>query len=245
LTSHDFLFYAFSAVAIAAALACALRADLARAATAALVGGAAMTVLLGLAAAPVPATLVGACVLAGYTTWQRSDALPQPAVDDASTLASRLRSAALVAAFFAIAARSILIVRWSFVETAPHPVSFAGLPPVSLTHYLIVALVLFAIGLFAAISRRTVAGVGLGLAHVAVATVLALASVSRFVGDSGEAAGLAALAAVAAMAAGAATIRVAAAAGDLLRSSDAAWRVAGSLSTVLAGLTLALLATAW
>jgi hypothetical protein len=43
----------------------------------------------------------------------------------------------------------------------------------------------------------------------------------------------------------ASTVRVAARAGELVRSSDVAWRVAGTVSTALAGVTLALLVTAW
>lgn len=244
MTSHDFLFYLFALAAIAAALLAAMRADLSRAAGAALVGGTAIAGLLGLAAALLPASLVGACVVAGYAARQRAGAGTEPALDAASTLASRLRAAALVAAFFAIAVRSVLIVRWPFAE-AGRGASLAGLPSVALTHFVVVSLVLVAIGFYAAIVRRSIAGVGLGLATVSAGVVLMLASVSRFVGEAGEASQLAAVAAVFAAATGVATLRTASGCGDLLRSSDTAWRVAGSLQTLLAGVALALLATAW
>jgi hypothetical protein len=243
-TSHDFLFYFLSLTAVGAALVSAIRADLSRAADAALVGGAAVAGLLGLASAPLPASLLGACVFAGYAARSRARQLAEPALDSASTLPSRLRAAALVAAFFAIAVRTVLIVRWPFAE-AGRGAAQAGLPAVALTHFVVVSLVLVAIGFYAAIVRRSVAGVGLGLAAATAAVVLMLASASRFVGEAGDASHLAAVVAVFAAATGMATLRVASGCGDLLRSSDAAWRVAGSLQAVLAGVALALLATAW
>jgi hypothetical protein len=243
-TGYDVLFYLFSLTAVGAALVSAIRADLSRAVGAALVGGTAVAGLLGLAAAPLPATLVGACVVAAYAARRRAVAAAEPAFDAASTLASRLRAASLVAAFFAIAVRAVLIVSWPFAE-AGRGATLAGLPPVALTHFVVVALVLVAIGFYAAIVRRSVAGVGLGLATASAAVVLMLASVSRFVGEAGEAVHLAAVAAVFAAATGVAVLRTASSCGDLLRSSDTAWRVAGSLQALLAGVALALLATAW
>jgi hypothetical protein len=247
-TSHDFLFYFLSLAAVGAALLTAIRADLTRAADAALVGGAAVAGLLGLASAPLPASLLGACVFAGYAARSRARPpaalLAEPALDSASTLPSRLRAAALVAAFFAIAVRSVLIVRWPFADAGTGAAP-AGLPAVALTHFVVVSLVLTAIGFYAAIVRRSVAGVGLGLATASAAVVLVLASVSRFVGEAGDASHLAAVVAVLATATGAATLRVASGCGDLLRGSDAAWRAAGAVQAVLAGVALALLATAW
>jgi hypothetical protein len=242
MSGHDVLFYLFSLAAVGSALVSALRADLFRAAAAALLGGAAVTGLLGLAAAPLCATITGACVVAGYAAIRRAGVPAGPAVDAASTLASRLQSAALVAAFFAIAARSVLIVRWPFVEDARRATAVA-LPPVALTHFVVVALALLSTGLFAALVRRSVAGVGLGLATASAAVVLMLASASRFVGQSGEAGQLAAVVAVLAAATGTATLRLGN--GNLLGGSDAAWRAVGNLQAVLAGVTLALLASAW
>ncbi len=244
MTSHDFLFYTFSLVSVGAALGSALRADLRGAATASLATGAALAVLLGLAAAPVAATLVGACVFAGHAIRHRAAYAAEPAIDAASTLTSRLRTAALLLAFFVIAARAVLIVRWPLAKAAVSATA-AGVSSVALAHYLLVALALLTIGLFAAITRRSVAGVALGLATASGAAVLALAAASRFVGANGEAAQLAAVVVAITAAAGLATERIARGCSELLRSSEVAWRVAGSLSTVVAGVTLALLATAW
>jgi hypothetical protein len=245
-SGHDVVFYVLSLAAVGAALASALRADLSKAGKAALAEGAALAGLLGLASAPAVAALAGLGIVLGYAAMTRGveePAAAEAAFDDAATLAGRLRTAALVAAFFIVTARSVLIVSWPFAHLPTRTAAAAA--PVALAHFLVVSLLLVSIGFFAVISRRTIAGVGLGLASASGGAALALASVSRFVGSSGEAAQLAALVVV--FAAGAALIAVRAMGGgrDFVRSSDTAWNVAGSLSAVLAGVTLALLATAW
>jgi hypothetical protein len=254
-SAHDVVFYALSLAAVGAALVAGRTAGLSKACKAGLIEGAALAGLLGLASAPAAAALTGSCVVLGYAAMKRSErgtaAGVEPAtfasrdapLDDAATLASRLRTAALVTAFFVIAARSVLIVSWPFAHAAPR--AAAAIPSAALANFLVVSLLLVSIGFFSAISRRTVAGVGLGLLGASGGVALALASASRFVASGGEAAPLAALVVVIAAGATAITVRAAGGGGDLARSSDTAWNVAGSLSAVLAGVTLALLATAW
>jgi len=174
-----------------------------------------------------------------------------PAAPDAIALASvgRVRAALLVLAFFVIALRAVLIVRWPLLAvptSAPGTAaSVAWIPAVSLPHYLVTVLVLFCVGVFAAVTRRSASGIGMGIALMHAAVAVGLCAAARFVGGGSDMEALAVTAVVVATIAAVTTYVADSREGSVARESEAAGVVATTFATVLGGVTLALLAGAW
>jgi len=253
----DLLFYLCALVALTGALSSALRHDLRRAARSLLAAAAAVTALLALLGAPLVAALLGAVVVAAFVVLQRkgvSISIPGPgpdmegvagSQDEASAPTGRVRAALLVLAFLVIASRVVLMARWPLLAVPAAPRAVTWLPAVSLPHYLVTALVLFGIGVFAAITRRTAAGVGMGIALMHAAVAVGIAAEAHFVGGGSEVQLLVALVVAFAAASAMAAASLGSRSGDFAHDSDAAKRIATGISTVMVGLTLALLAGAW
>jgi len=143
-------------------------------------------------------------------------------------------SVAVVLAFVVLISRAVLMARWPLLEKS-RVVSMVGLP-----HVLLAGLSLFSIGLLAAITRRSAAGIAIGVALMTEGAVLALVAVSHFVAGSEDGTMLAALVVV--LAAVAASIGLH---HERLKAGvPESGRVADGLLTVVAAVTLALLAGA-
>jgi NADH:ubiquinone oxidoreductase subunit 6 (subunit J)/NADH:ubiquinone oxidoreductase subunit K len=241
----DALFYLLALVALAGALSSALRRDLERAAQSLKTTGAGVAGLLALAGATLAASLLAVVVVAGHVLVSRRQGAGEVSIGGEAVPGGRVRASLLVLAFFVIVARVVLMVRWPAVAGAEVAAVASWVPPVGLPHYLVAALSLFCVGLFAAITRRSGAGVGMGVAVMQAAVTVAVATGAGFAADGSDARLLAASTVLLGCAVAAAAIRVGDRYGDFLHDSDTAQRIAIELSTVLAVVTLAMLAGAW
>jgi len=245
MSGGDALFYAFALVALGAALSSALRHDLHRAARSLKTAGIGVTGLLALAGASLAASLLGAVVIAGHAMLGRAQSTDDNAAGRDAVPGGRVRASLLVLAFLVIVARVVLMVRWPVVSTAAGAQGATWIPPVGLPHYLLAALALLCVGLFAAITRRSGAGIGMGVALMQAAAAVAIAAAAAF-SDGGSDARLLAAALIVLAAVGAtAAVRVGNRYDDFAHDSAAAQGVATGISVVLAGVTFALLAGSW
>lgn len=197
-----------------------------------------------------------ALVLLGGAVWWTRARADESAV--ATVSAGRLPAVLLAAAFLVMAVRAVLMVRWPLLASDATSTSGAWPGPAGLPHHLVVALVLFTVGLFAAATGRGPRAVGRGLTVMLVAAAVALASVVRFVGGQGDENLLVMLVVAASAATTWLSRRIVA--GRLAARNEATADSAGSVAAaersplpgvpatvlvVLAGVTLALLAGAW
>lgn len=256
MSTFDLMFYGLALLATCAALVGALAGDLRRASTGLLVVRAAMaalSVLLGLIA--VAAAQV-AVALATIALERRSRRGGSEDVLTADAPPRRWRAALPVLALFVLASRAVLMARWPILAAAPPaPVVVVALPlaTVGFPHCIVTALLVWSIGLFACTARRTADGIGIGVAIMGTAAVLAVVAISRFVSGAEEGRLLAVL--VVGLSALppwlAVLLRRAAsppASSSLHPEHDpgsTGARLAGTLSAVVAAIAVALLAVAW
>ena len=244
----DAFFYLLALAAVAGSLSAALAPGLRRAAWSLVFVSGTLAGLFALLGAPVVATLQAGVVIAAAAALEHF--APRHSGGEATATATdapvRLWRATLpVLALLVLLARAVLMARWPLsaaasASRATARAAFFGLPAVGLAHYLVTALLLFSIGLLASVTRRSVAGVAVGIQLMSGAAVLAIVAFAHSVGDGSDARMLAALV----VAVSALRCAVVARAGAIESPSIAAQRLAGALATVLAGLTLALLAGA-
>lgn len=99
---------------------------------------------------------------------------------DGHEFVRRAPAVVLLAAFFVLVLRALLIARWPLPSSGS--AAAAVLPTaLSLPHFLVTALVLFCLGMFAAATRRSVAGVEVGIRVMVGAVALTLVAFSCFV----------------------------------------------------------------
>ncbi len=194
MSGADLAFFVPALVAFSSALAAAVVAD-PRRATAALLAAAAAEAALACSLGAWDVAAVEALVVgAGAALWRRgatASAAGAPGARESATGARPRRgwSALLVVAFVALAARAVLMVRW------PDAASGAGrmpwLLPVGPAHHLLAQVLVFGAGWFAAITRREVLGIAIGMATMLAAAVTAIVAAGSFTGSATQASRLA------------------------------------------------------
>lgn len=236
LSAGDILFYALALSALAAAAVSALRASTAASARASLAGAVALALLWARAGAPGMAALQAALVAVAAAVLLLAPAAMQ---GDDGERARPLRSAAMpVAAWLVLALRTILMTRWPVEGTAA--TSNWAVP--GLLHHLVFALLLLAVALLSAASRRSVRGAAIAAASAGSAVACALVALSRFTTAGAAAGQLAALALFSGWSI--AGLAVAVAGEDDVRGTLPPSFSTG-LATAVAGLAIALLAGTW
>lgn len=275
MSGADFAFFALAITALAAALVAALAVDRRRATIALLVAAGAEAAIACLLGAWAIATAEAAVLVAGFALLRRTAGSPaaetvdgrQPErVAEANTsepepehgipvaIPARWRPALLVAAFVALVARAVLMVRWPNVASGAAGAAAgtaAWITSIGTAHHLLAQLLVFAAGWYAAATRRRFDGIATGAATMLLATVSAIAAAGRFTGSTAEASVLGVL--VVAAAAGTALFWNASVAGlsegwsSSRVDADAgeAGEVSSGLVAALAGCALALLVGAW